>query len=113
MTTPEGDIKNYLVERIRALGGDVRFAKWIGRKDCPDCRVMFPNGQTGHGYEAHADDPNRAYWHKVFNCWVETKAPGKRPRPSQAREHKRMRDLGEIVLVLPTREDIDREFPLP
>ena len=110
MTTPEGDVKNYLVERVRSLGGDVRFAKWIGRKDCPDCRVMFPGGEARTGQRAAG---TLRSFVTVRNCWVETKAPGKRPRPSQAREHKRMRDLGEIVLVLPTREDIDREFPPP
>lgn len=95
-TTPEGKIKAYLKARIEALGGEVRFVKFIGRRNCPDCRVMF----KGVRY------PER-------NCWVETKAPGKRPRPGQGREIERMRGMGEIVLVLPTIEDIDREFPAP
>jgi hypothetical protein len=90
--TPEGKVKAYLVERIKALGGEVRFAAWIGRKGCPDCRVMLP-------------------WR---NCWVETKA-GKDGAlaPHQAREIKRMRDLGETVYVLTTTEEIDRVFPAP
>ena len=91
MTTPEGKVKDYLVARIRALGGDVRFAAWIGRKDCPDCRIMLPSRL----------------------CWVETKAKNEKPRPSQEREHARMRTLGEIVLVITTKEDVDREFPSP
>ena len=89
MTTPEGKVKDYLVARVKELGGDVRFAAWIGRKDCPDCRIMLP-GRL---------------------CWVETKAPGEKPRPSQEREHARMRAMGEIVLVIATKEDVDREFP--
>ena len=89
--TPEGKIKDYLVARIRALGGEVRFAAWVGRKDCPDCRIMLPR--------------------KL--CWSELKAPGEKPRPSQEREHARMRALGEIVLVIATKEDVDREFPAP
>lgn len=101
MTTPESQIKAYLKARIEALGGEVRFVKWIGRRHAPDCLLMFPNGELG--YEGH----------KVFNCWVETKAPGKRPRPGQAREHERMRRLGETVLTLPTKDDIDKEFPAP
>lgn len=99
--TPEGEVKAYLKARIAALGGEIRFAKWIGRRHAPDCRVMFPNGFVVCMNMVKA------------NCWVETKAPGKRPRPGQAREHKRMREMGEIVLVLPTKEDIDREFPAP
>ena len=105
-TTPEGEVKAHLKARIAALGGEIRFAKWIGRRHAPDCRVMFPDGRLiysdAQGFLAH-----------VGNCWVETKAPGKRPRPGQGREHKRMRQMGEIVLVLPTKEDIDREFPAP
>ncbi len=92
--TPEGEVKAYLRERIKALGGEVRFVKWLGRNHAPDCRVMFKKPR------------------KFLNCWVETKAPGKRPRPGQEREIQRMRDMGETVLVLPTKEDIDREFPL-
>ena len=89
--TPEGKVKDYLVARIRALGGDVRFATWIGRKDCPDCRIMLPGRM----------------------CWAEMKAPGEKPRPSQEREHTKMRALGETVLVLTNKEDVDREFPAP
>lgn len=94
--TPEGEVKAYLKERIKLLGGEVRFVKWIGRNHAPDCRVTFSAYSRFYG----------------CNCWVETKAPGKRPRPGQEREIKRLRDMGETVLVLPTKEDIDREFPL-
>ena len=102
-STPEGAVKAYLKARITALGGEIRFVKWLGRRHAPDCRVMFPGGRI-----VCPGDLGETY-----NCWVETKAPGKRPRPGQAREHKRMREMGEIVLVLPTKEDIDREFPAP
>lgn len=110
-STPEGEVKAYLKARIAALGGEIRFAKWIGRRHAPDCRVMFPEGWAF----AKIFDSNGVWTDskEIKNCWVETKAPGKRPRPGQAREHKRMREMGEIVLVLPTKEDIDREFPAP
>lgn len=90
MATPEGKVKAYLKKRIKTLGGEVRFAKWLGRNSCPDCRVMLP------------PQP----------CWVETKA-GKDGSlsPGQEREIERMRRLGERVLVLTTIEEIDREFP--
>lgn len=109
-TTPEGKIKAHLKARIEALGGEVRFLKFIGRRNCPDCRVMFPQGEARTGRLAVGTQKSFCV---VRNCWVETKAPGKRPRPGQEREIKRMRDMGEIVLVLPTIEDIDREFPAP
>lgn len=108
--TPEGKVKDYLVARIRALGGETRFAAWIGRKDCPDCRVMFPNGEVRTGQLAAGTLKSFV---TVRNCWVETKAPGDKPRPSQDREHARMRALGEIVLVIATKEDVDHEFPAP
>ena len=83
MATPESKIKQHLRERIKALGGELRFAGWMGRKDCPDCRVML----------------------RGKNCWAETKAPGEKPRPSQDREFDVMRRHGETVLELATTED--------
>jgi hypothetical protein len=110
--TPEGKVKAYLRDRIRALGGEVRFAKWIARRNCPDCRVMFPGGELIRTVKNPWPFSQSFRAVRNVNCWVETKAPGKRPRPGQAREIKRMREMGEVVFVLPTIEDIDREFPL-
>lgn len=91
--TPEGEVKNYLADRIIALGGKYRFVKWLGRNHAPDMLIGLPG---------------------VPATLVETKAPGKRPRPGQAREHERLRrDFGFRVLTLPTKEDVDREFPAP
>ena len=88
--TPEGKVKAYLVKRIRSLGGEVRFAKWVSRHSCPDCRVMLP-------FEA---------------CWVETKAgKGRSAVYRPGARIKRMRDLGETVYVLITTEEIDSVFP--
>jgi hypothetical protein len=91
MSTPEAEIKDYLKKRIASLGGDVRFFRWIGRNHAPDCFVMLPETPV---------------------TLVETKAPGKRPRPGQEREHERLRKYGVRVLVCPTKEDVDREFPI-
>ena len=89
--TPEGTVKDYLRKRITALGGELRFVAWVGRRNAPDTRVML----TGR------------------NCWAETKA-GKDGQLSggQIREIARMREQGEIVLVLTTKAEIDKEFPL-
>jgi hypothetical protein len=75
----ERDVEAYLVARVRALGGEVRKARWIGRSSAPDRRVMLPGRAP---------------------TWVEVKAPGKRPTAHQLREHARMRSLGEVVLVI-------------
>lgn len=88
--TPEGKVKQYLRERVAKLGGEVRFVKWIGRNHAPDMLVLLLD---------------------VPPTLVETKAPGKRPRPGQVREHQRLSKYGMRVLVCPTTEDVDREFP--
>ena len=96
MSTPEGEVRAYLKQRVEALGGEVRAMKWIGRRHAPDVFVMLPPGKC------------------VLNnpILIEAKAPGKRPRPGQVREHDRLRKYGVTVLVLPTKEDIDKAFPL-
>ncbi len=90
--TPEGRVKAHLRKRINALGGHIRFVKWIGRRDAPDCFVMLP----------------------LRRCWVETKAKAANGQLSvgQAREINLMRSMGEEVLVLNTIEAIDEAFPL-
>lgn len=90
--TPEGSIKQFLRERVKALGGEVRFIKWLGQRSAPDCLVLLPTRAP---------------------TFVETKAPGKRPRPAQVREFARLERLNCPVLVCPTRESIDEHFPLP
>jgi hypothetical protein len=75
----ERDVEAFLVKRVRALGGEVRKAKWIGRNAAPDRRLML-----------HDRPP----------MWVELKAPGKKPTAQQLREHERMRSFGELVFII-------------
>lgn len=82
----ESEVENYLVMRVKQEGGTSRKAKWIGRLHCPDRYVMLPWGCA----------------------WVETKRPGEDARAGQAREHARMRKYGVVVLVLDTKQKIDR-----
>ena len=67
--TRESDIEKYLCDEVKALGGEVRKVRWVGRNGAPDRLVMLPN--------------------KHF--WVELKAPGLKPEAHQLREHTRMR----------------------
>lgn len=92
MTTPEGYVKTYLVRRIRALGGDVRFVRWIGRNGAPDTLIGLPGASP---------------------TLVETKAPSGAVDPHQTREFRRLQSWGFRVLVLATPEAIDHEFPAP
>ena len=81
----ERDVEAYGVKRFKAIGGEVRKLKWIGRRGAPD-RVLMWKGHT---------------------IWIEFKAPGCVPDAHQLREHKRMRLMGQRVYVLDTFKAVD------
>lgn len=81
----ESKIEAYLVQRVKALGGEVRKVKWIGRNSAPDRIVMLPDN----------------------TFWTELKATGEKPTAAQIREHKRMRDMGQRVEVIDSIEQIE------
>lgn len=89
--TPEGRIEKYLVDRVRATGGKIRKLKWIGRNGAPDRMVWWPTIGPSLG--------------RV--CFVELKAPGKKPTREQKEEHKKMRDDGLLVFVFDSADKID------
>lgn len=82
----ERDIEDYLVRRVKAMGGEVRKVAWIGRRGAPDRLVMLPDRTT---------------------LWVELKAPGKKAEPHQLREHNRMRQMGQWVEVIDSLELVE------
>jgi hypothetical protein len=82
----EATVEDYLVNRVKELGGECRKVKWIGRNGAPDRLVMLCGRMD----------------------WVELKRPGEKAKPHQVREHERMRRLGgQKVFVLDCYEDID------
>ena len=82
----ERDIENYLVKRVKALGGEVRKVNWVNRRGAPDRLVMLLD--------------------KAF--WVEVKAPGVEAEPHQLREHTRMREMGQVVYLVDSYEIVER-----
>lgn len=82
----ESDIEKYLCKQVKALDGEVRKVKWIGRANAPDRLVLIPESTP---------------------YLVELKRPGEKARPAQIREHKRLRRCGMQVAVLSTIEDVD------
>lgn len=92
----ESDIEDHLVKRVRELGGEVRKVKWIGRVGAPDRLVMLPRGRASSGS-----------FSACSTLWVELKAPGAKARPSQLNEHKRMRAMGQLVLVIDSIEGVE------
>jgi len=89
----ERDIERHLVQRVKALNGEVRKVQWIGRRGAPDRLVMLP-APAGPGQ-----------WRAPV--WVELKAPGVKPEAHQLREHKRMRAMGQRVVVIDSIEGVE------
>jgi hypothetical protein len=82
----ERDIEAYLAKRVKAMGGEIRKVRWIGRNGAPDRLVMLPRGRA---------------------IWVELKAPGVEPEDHQLREHERMRKVGQRVVVIDSLEGVE------
>lgn len=78
----EKAIEQQLIRAVKAAGGIAYKFVSPGRLGVPDRLVVLPGGRI------------------VF---VECKAPGQKARPSQRREHDRLRALGCEVIVLDER----------
>lgn len=101
--TRERDIESYLVDRVKAMKGEVRKVKWIGRHGAPDRLVMLPE------YYGNVSmcGPNDKRLEPARTIWVELKAPGVPPEDHQVREHKRMRKMGQRVEVVDSFKRVD------
>lgn len=95
----ERDIERHLVQRVKALGGEVRKVQWIGRRGAPDRLVMLPP----RWHYNRAQDVHEV----VCTWWVELKAPGVKPEAHQLREHERMRAMGQRVVVIDSLEGVE------
>ena len=95
----ERDIEEYLVDRVKAMSGEVRKVKWVNRRGAPDRLVMLPARQVHTGGGCFNARP--------ATVWVELKAPGTVPEDYQLREHARMRKLGQIVVVIDSLEGVE------
>jgi len=94
----ESTIEAHLVKRVKALGGEVRKVKFIGRNGAPDRLVMLPPMKN---FAAPV------VYHYARTMWVEIKATGKKAEPHQVREHERMRKMGQAVYVIDSIEGVD------
>ena len=92
----ERDIERYLVQQAKALGGEVRKVKWIGRRGAPDRLVMLPPQNARQAFEG-----------AEATIWIELKAPGVAPEAYQLREHARMRKKGQRVEVVDSFARVD------
>ena len=96
----EKEVEAHLVKRVKELGGECRKVQWIGRIGAPDRLVMLP----ARGVECAGT------WFPARAIWVELKAPGQKARPSQLREHERMRAMGQHVVVIDSIEGVEELF---
>lgn len=103
----ERDIEKYLVTRVAAIGGEVRKVKWIGRRGAPDRLVMLPECYDPFDGSGSSRCPAKT-------VWVELKRPGglatfpkNAHERKQDREHKRMRKVGQRVVVIDSLEGVE------
>lgn len=93
----ERDVESYLHQQVTAAGGTTRKFSSATRANNPDRIVIWPpDGPACCGLMARARID-----------FVELKAPGKRARPGQMREHIRLRAYGCQVFVIWSKALID------
>lgn len=83
----ENIIEQYLVDAVQRLGGIAYKFTSPARRSVPDRIVTLPGG---------------------ILAFVELKRPGEKPTKGQAREHERLRGLGQRVYVIDTFDGVDQ-----
>lgn len=117
----ERDIRSALKKRVEEYGGEIRAVSWLGRRHAPDVLCLFPHdsrfAEHWFGKRKKGVTPGtrkrvrRSSLIGELHPFIETKAPGGKPNPGQAREHERMRAAGCTVLVISTLEQLDEWLP--
>ncbi len=100
--TPEGRIERHLVKRVRELGGEVRKVVWVGRRNAPDRLVMLPPRLVINGVGVPL-----SIWVELKNPETIKKFPADAHERAQAREHERIRAMGQRVEVIGTIEQVE------
>jgi hypothetical protein len=98
-------IEEYLVAKVKQLGGEVRKVVWVARNSAPDRLVMLPGKPSSQGYQPRQGG---------VTIWVELKASGGKLKfpcdareRAQQREHLRMRAMGQRVEIIDSIEGVD------
>jgi len=98
----ERQIENHLVKQVKELGGEVRKVQWTGRVGAPDRLVMLPLGPRSGRYSSV-----RTIWVELKNPETVKTFPANAHERQQAREHERMRKMGQVVVVVGTIEQVE------
>lgn len=106
----EQRIEQYLVKRVKELGGQVRKVRFDGHRGAPDRLVMCERPV----YNARGEFLH----YEPLTVWVELKRPGLAAtfpatahERQQHREHQRMRGMGQRVEVIDSIEAIEALLP--
>lgn len=83
----ERDIEARLARKVREAGGEAYKFVSPGRSGVPDRLCVFPGGSV---------------------CFVELKAPGRKPTVGQKAQIRRLRALGCQVYVVDSKEGVDQ-----
>lgn len=81
----ESSIETSLFRHVKAQGGWAIKLVSPGARGVPDRMILAPGGKI---------------------CFVEVKAPGRKPTPLQKKRHEQLSDLGHIVYVLDSYESV-------
>lgn len=106
----ESTIEDHLVDVVTALGGETRKVQWIGRRRAPDRVVMLPLRTSISPSGTRVEQYPSTTWVELKNPETIKHFPSNAHERAQHREHERMRALGQTVLVLGTKEQINEAF---
>ena len=84
----ESTIETQHCKRVTEVGGHAYKFVSPGRRGVPDRLDLYPIPEKHRGIVAK------------YVQFTEVKAPGKKPRPEQKREHARLRKLGFTVNII-------------
>lgn len=107
----EREVEAYLVKCVKALGGEVRKVKWIGRRNAPDRLVMLPSRDTGLAMTSARStlmSPPRTIWAELKRPGLAATFPKDAHERAQDREHERMRAMGQRVVVIDSFAGVDQ-----
>lgn len=107
----ESKIEAHLRREVTKAGGKVYKFTSPGRRNVPDRLVIWPGKRiiervplVSGRYVIHLKTERGP----ADTHFIELKAPGKKARAGQAREHARLMALQAVVLVLDTLEKVDQ-----
>lgn len=101
MTQLESSIEDYLARCVEALGGEHRKVTFQGRRGAPDRLVMLPpNIAAGRPLP-------RTFWVELKKPGLAATFPNDAHERQQAREHDRLRKMGQQVFVVDSKDAIN------